>query len=116
MDEAARCHRVGFMRQGRLITEGAPSELRATLNDRVLELRGGPIHILKHVSQKDPDVEDVQAFGDRLHLRVGEKKAGAVIARLPTKIRSEQGRVDVLRPVPPVLEDVFIALSEESNE
>jgi ABC-2 type transport system ATP-binding protein len=116
MDEAARCNRVGFMRQGRIITEGAPSALRAPLNDRILELRGGPIHILKHVSQKDPDVEDVQAFGDRLHLRVGEKKGGAVIARLPSKIRSEHGRVDDLRPVPPVLEDVFIALSEGSNE
>jgi len=116
MDEAARCNRVGFMRQGRIITEGAPSALRAPLNDRILELRGGPIHILKQVSQKDLDVEDVQAFGDRLHLRVGEKKAGAVMARLPSKIRGEQGRVDDLRPVPPVLEDVFIALSEGSNE
>ncbi len=116
MDEAARCNRVGFMSQGRIITEGAPSALRATLNDRILELRGGPIHVLKHVSEKDQDVEDVQAFGDRLHLRVGEKKAGAVIARLPSKIRSEQGRVDDLRPVPPVLEDVFIALSEQSND
>ena len=116
MDEAARCNRVGFMRQGRIITEGAPSALRAPLNDRILELRGGPIHILKQVSQKDPDVEDVQAFGDRLHLRVGEKKAGAVIARLPSEIRSEQGRVDDLRVIPPVLEDVFIALSEGSNE
>jgi ABC-2 type transport system ATP-binding protein len=116
MDEAARCNRVGFIRQGRIITEGAPSALRAPLNDRILELRGGPIHVLKQVSQKDPDVEDVQAFGDRLHLRVAEKKAGAVIARLPSKIKSEQGHVDDLRPVPPVLEDVFIALSEGSNE
>jgi ABC-2 type transport system ATP-binding protein len=116
MDEAARCNRVGFMRHGKIIAEGAPSALRATLNDRILELRGGPIHVLKHISEGDEDVQDVQAFGDRLHLRVGEKKAGAVIDRLPAKIRRGRGHVDDLRMVPPVLEDVFIALSEQDHE
>src|SRR5512132_3739462 len=28
MDEAARCHRVGFMRQGKIIAEGTPMQLR----------------------------------------------------------------------------------------
>ncbi len=31
MDEAARCHRVGFMRNGRVIAEGTPAQLRSTL-------------------------------------------------------------------------------------
>ena len=42
MDEAARCHRVGFMSQGRIIAEGSPGQLRARLNGRILELRGDP--------------------------------------------------------------------------
>ena len=38
MDEAARCHRVGFMRLGRMIAEGSPPQLRSTLEGRILEV------------------------------------------------------------------------------
>src|SRR5262245_55889139 len=82
MDEASRCHRVGFMKAGRIIAEDTPSNLRARLNDRILELRGHPLHILRHTAHEDKDVEDVQAFGDRLHIRVGERKAEVVLRRL----------------------------------
>ena len=112
MDEASRCHRVGFMKAGKIIAEDTPSNLRSRLNGRVLELRGSPIGLLRHVAHKDQDVEDVQAFGDRLHIRVGENKAQDVLGRLESQIQSEGGHVDSLRSVPPVLEDVFIALSE----
>ncbi len=116
MDEASRCHRVGFMKDGKIIAEDTPSNLRARLNNRILELRGSPINTLRHVAHHDPDVEDVQAFGDRLHIRVGENKAQGVLSRLKSEIRTAGGHVDELRSVPPVLEDVFIALSESSNE
>jgi ABC-2 type transport system ATP-binding protein len=115
MDEASRCHRVGFMKDGKLIAEDTPSNLRARLNNRVLELRGSPIKVLRHVAHQDQDVEDVQAFGDRLHLRVGANKAQDVLSRLKSQIQSEGGQVNQLRAVPPVLEDVFIALSESDS-
>src|SRR6266498_192200 len=116
MDEASRCHRVGFMKDGKIIAEDTPSNLRARLNNRVLELRGSPLNLLRHVAHEDQDVEDVQAFGDRLHIRVGENKAQDVLSRLKSQIRTEGGQVDELRSVSPVLEDVFIELSESSNE
>src|SRR5512138_2595398 len=81
MDEASRCHRVGFMKDGRIIAEDTPSSLRARLSGRVLELRGTPINLLRHVAHSDKDVEDVQAFGDRLHIRVGANKAQDVLSR-----------------------------------
>jgi ABC-2 type transport system ATP-binding protein len=112
MDEASRCHRVGFMNSGRLIAEDTPSNLRARLNGRVLELRGDPINTLRHVAHQDTDVEDVAAFGDRLNLRVREHKAQEIINRLPEEIRAAGGTIRELRAVPPVLEDVFITLSE----
>lgn len=114
MDEASRCHRVGFMKEGRIIAEDTPSNLRARLVDRVLELRGSPIGLLRHVAHKDEDVEDVQAFGDKLHIRVGENSAQDVLSRLKVQIEREGGQVDALRAVPSTLEDVFIALSESS--
>jgi ABC-2 type transport system ATP-binding protein len=116
MDEASRCHRVGFMKGGKIIAEDTPSNLRARLNGRVLELRGSPIGLLRHVTHKDKDVEDVQAFGDRLHIRVRAQKAQDVLSRLKSEIESVGGQVDELRSVPPGLEDVFIALSESDHE
>ena len=112
MDEASRCHRVGFMKAGKIIAEDTPSNLRARLNNRILVLRGTPLHILRHTAHIDADVEDVQAFGDRLHIRVGEDKAQAVLHRLPAEIRSVGGEIEEFRLIPPVLEDVFIALSD----
>jgi ABC-2 type transport system ATP-binding protein len=114
MDEASRCHRVGLIKNGRIIAEDTPSNLRSLLSGRVLELRGTPLNLLRHVAHQDPDVEDVQAFGDRLHIRVGADKSQPVLNRLKAQIEIAGGRVDELRPVPPVLEDVFIALSENS--
>jgi ABC-2 type transport system ATP-binding protein len=116
MDEASRCHRVGFIKKGRLIAEDTPSNLRARLNGRVLELRGDPINLLRHVSHQDEDVEDVAAFGDKLHVRVREGKSDLVIKRLPKEIKSAGGTLVDLRIIPPALEDVFIALSESNND
>ncbi|MDO9348929.1 MAG: ABC transporter ATP-binding protein, partial [Anaerolineales bacterium] len=113
MDEAARCSRVGFMRVGHLIAEGTPSELRANLVGRILELRGAPLPLLKKIAAEDKDVENVQAFGDKLHLRVTASQAESVIARLQDAIPARTGSLTEARPVPPTLEDVFIALSEQ---
>jgi len=112
MDEASRCHRVGFMRLGKIIAEDTPSNLRARLNGRVLELRGNPINTLRHIAHQDEDVEDVAAFGDKLHLRVKENSVKKVISRLTKQIESQNAELLELRPVPPTLEDVFIALSD----
>ncbi|MEW6240528.1 MAG: ABC transporter ATP-binding protein [Chloroflexota bacterium] len=115
MDEASRCHRVGFMKAGKIIAEDTPSNLRARLNGRVLELRGDPHNLLRHVAHQDTDVEDVAAFGDKLHLRVRADKAQVILDRLPDEIKNAGGKVAELRSIPPVLEDVFIALSESQE-
>lgn len=112
MDEASRCHRVGFMKNGKIIAEDTPSNLRQRLNGRVLELRGSPINTLRHIAHQDEDVEDVAAFGDKLHLRVKEGSEKNVMARLPKQIEKQNAALIELRSVPPALEDVFIALSD----
>ncbi len=116
MDEASRCHRVGFMKAGKIIAEDSPSNLRARLNGRVLELRGNPINVLRHVAHQDEDVEDVAAFGDKLHVRVRADKSDLVMKRLPDEIKAADGTLVDLRIVPPALEDVFIALSESNHD
>ncbi|HMX18904.1 MAG TPA: ABC transporter ATP-binding protein [Anaerolineales bacterium] len=116
MDEASRCHRVGFMKKGKIIAEDTPSSLRSRLNGRILELRGNPINTLRHVAHQDSGVEDVAAFGDKLHVRVLEGQADLIMKRLPEEIKAAGGTLTDLRIIPPALEDVFISLSEVSND
>ncbi|MBK8046922.1 MAG: ABC transporter ATP-binding protein [Anaerolineales bacterium] len=82
MDEAVRCTRVGFMRNGRIIREAPPAVLRDQLAGQIIEVAGHPQPLLVSVSEADPDVENVQRFGLRLHLRVAPGTADAVVKRL----------------------------------
>ena len=115
MDEASRCTHVGFMNRGKLITEGTPGQVTAHLNDHVLELVGEPLEAMRHVATSDPDVEDVQVFGDRLHLRIKPESTARVIDRLPTSLQRQGVTVQRIRPIPPTLEDVFIELVEQAD-
>lgn len=111
MDEASRCSRVGFMREGQIIREGSPGQLRHLLAGRILELAGSPVPLLLETSRRDGDVEDAQRFGERLHLRVTEGRIDSVRHRLSKSIRSSGGSLQTIQEIPPTLEDVFIDLA-----
>jgi ABC-2 type transport system ATP-binding protein len=113
MDEAARCKRVGFMRNGRKLVEGTPAELRQHLVGVILELRGQPLSLLRRLAEADEGVEDAQLFGDRIHVRVRPGTGAEVEARLRERIAAEGGELSRLRLVQPQLEDVFISLLED---
>jgi ABC-2 type transport system ATP-binding protein len=115
MDEAARCNRLGFLTNGRLLVEGAPRELTAGLAGRVLELAARPKEAARRAAQADPDVEDVIAFGDRFHLRTRSGAAEALLARLPRAVTAAGANLERLRPAAPSLEDVFIALLQSTT-
>ena len=115
MDEAARCTRIGFMSDGQMIREGTPSQIRSLLDGRVLELTGTPLPLLRRLVQIDPDVEDVQMFGDRLHIRVRSGQSEQTVERLQASLTAGGGQVDRLRQIPPQLEDVFMSLLEASQ-
>ncbi len=117
MDEASRCTRIGFINAGKIIHSGTPTEMRSLLSGRVLELAGAPLATLRRIAQADPQVEDVQMFGDRLHLRLCAANAepdllAAVIGRLEQSITEQGLKIERLRPIPPQLEDVFMSLLE----
>ncbi len=112
MDEAARCSRVGFMQRGRIIVEDTPAQLRAQLEGQVLELAGKPLFLLRKLLETDPNVQDLQMFGDRMHLRVAEGDAARVIAYLEELIPTQGGQIERLRQIPAQLEDVFMQLLE----
>ncbi len=112
MDEAVRCTYVGFMRSGRLVVEDNPKALRQRLEGRILELRGRPLKAIRVLAAADEDVEGVQTFGDKLHIRLRSREHSDVIFRLQQLARANQVILEKIEAVPPSLEDVFIALLE----
>jgi drug efflux transport system ATP-binding protein len=112
MDEAGRCGRIGFMRLGEILVEGNPSELRSTLNGRIIEVHGSPLQLLRQLARAEEHVEDAQMFGDRLHLRVEGDYANQVISHLKQSIPAQGGTLTRARTITPQLEDVFINLLE----
>ncbi|MBM3152708.1 MAG: ABC transporter ATP-binding protein [Chloroflexi bacterium] len=109
MDEASRCGRVGFMRAGRIIAEGKPSELRSTLAGQILEVRGASLPDLRRSVAGLEGVQDMRAFGDKLHLRVDPGNAATIIRSLEETCA---GSPLEARLIPPTLEDVFLTLSQ----
>jgi ABC-2 type transport system ATP-binding protein len=110
MDEAMRFNRVVFMNKGRALTDGPPLELIAHLQGRVLELAATPQMKAREVASADPDVENVNAFGDRLHLRV--RDSAGPLARLPDTLAAAGVSLIHLKSITPTLEDVFMQLLE----
>ena len=114
MDEAMRFNRVIFMNHGRALTQGAPRDLIARLNGRVLELAADPQMAARQIASEDPDVEDVHTFGEYVHLRV--RSAEGALMRIPQRLAEAGMTLHHLHAVAPTLEDVFIQLLETETE
>lgn len=113
MDEAMRFNRVIFMDHGRALTQGAPRDLMARLNGRVLELAAIQQMAAREIAAEDPDVEDVHTFGEYVHLRV--RSAEGPLTRIPQKLAAAGITLHHLHAVVPTLEDVFINLLETES-
>lgn len=113
MDEASRCTRIGFMKNGRILDEGEPQAIAGQLRGRILELSGSPRRRLQEIAAQDPDVEEVQAFGEKLHVRIRSGTAETVQQRLSSSLSAADVTIHVLRPIAPSVEDAFIKLLEE---
>ena len=110
MDEAARCHRVGLVHEGRLIAEGAPGALTDALEHEVYEVVGGDRARLHESLASTPQIVAASPAGARLRIVVvpgGGELARAAVAR--------DGAT--LARVRPDFEDLFLArISEEKRE
>lgn len=110
MDEASRCTKIGFLNQGKLLVEGPPDEITGRLQHRILELAGQPRPLLRQIASQQSGIEEVQVFGDRLHLRVRPGQAQNVMDTLPAQLISAGATIERLQLTAPSLEDAFIEL------
>jgi len=108
MDEAAHCSRLAFIYRGSIIASGTPREVRALMNDTILEIEVSDADVALTLLESAPDVVEAYLSGALLHVNVGDSDPGgeAVAARL-----SAAGlAVTSLHAVDPTIEDVFVHL------
>ena len=65
MDEAERCHRVGLLHEGRLLTEGSPRALVDGLENPVWMIRSPQVGALRALIDEHPAVVASSPAGDR---------------------------------------------------
>jgi ABC-2 type transport system ATP-binding protein len=102
MDEAERCHRVGLIHHGRLLTEGDPKQLLASFDHETFEVEGGDRDAVDALLAGRPEVRAASPAGARLRVVLqpgGGARVGAALAPLGAR----------LRPASPDFEDLFLA-------
>jgi len=107
MDEAERCHRLGYIAYGKLVGEGTPAELQKASGLSARVLSGAPE--AAHALEQSPAVSTVTRLGNEL--RVTGEDAG----RLDEAIAQLGGKASST-PSEPSLEEVFIHLSRQAAD
>jgi ABC-2 type transport system ATP-binding protein len=107
MDEADRCHVVGFMRGGKILASDTPRNLQKLIPGVVLEVQATPRHAAETALRGLPGVRDVQVFGDRMHVVADAAPAEDEWRR---RLSANGVTLQALRPIPPTMEDVFMHL------
>lgn len=115
MDEAARCHRIGFMKDGQIIQEGKPTQLRDSFKGSVIEARVTDGHFVKDLVKELPGIKDVRTFGDRLHIVVDPADTDIVMDGVARSVLNSGYELIEIKRILPSLEDVFISLSTEEG-
>jgi ABC-2 type transport system ATP-binding protein len=108
MDEAERCHQVGFISGGRLLASGTPRELQQLVPGITLELHANPPRDAAALLKRQPAVRDVQVLGDLLHVALHQPLPVEQIRAL-----LDTGGITLqrARPVSPTMEEVLMYLS-----
>jgi ABC-2 type transport system ATP-binding protein len=115
LDEAERCARVGLLDRGQFLTVGTPAEVKQNVSGRIYEVvTSSPGRARALVTRAGvPGLEEMQAQGDRLHLRLSSAPIeGADLRRF---FEEADIQVDAVREMSPTLENVFISLIREEQ-
>ncbi len=105
MDEAERCHKLAYIAYGKLLISGTTTEVIASQHLAAWEVVGDDVQGLAEPLRQLPAVEQVTAFGNRLHV-IGSDADALAKALEPLRQQADYQ----WEPIDAGLEDVFITL------
>jgi ABC-2 type transport system ATP-binding protein len=108
LDEAERCTRVALMNEGKILMADTPQKLKKVMKGQIVEIVCSDIRKSFSLLKQDPNVQEVQAFGDRLNIMVGN--ADRDMPGILDLLKNQHIEVQDWRTIPPSLENVFISL------
>jgi len=112
MDEAQRCHRVGLMYEGKILSFQSPQSLIQGMKDEIIELVTDDKQIKKLLGNL-PDLKTVYPYGGALHLTFEQGKGGEEKTKEFLEKHSLSARS--IKIIPPSFEDVFLNLINKMN-
>ena len=114
MEEAEYCNRLALIYRGRMVALGTPSELKSSsMTGELLLVDCEPLGPAIDVLKSAPGVLDVAVFGNALHLVV--ERAQDAIPAIKSALNGHEIKLNRIEPIPPSLEDVFVALTSHSS-
>jgi len=111
MDEAERCHEIGYIAYGKLMTHGTVADVIAGSGLTTWTVSGSRVGPLGQELRQLPGVEMVAAFGQALH--VSSSDAGALERALQPFLADPALSWTRSKPS---LEDVFIHLMAQARD
>ncbi len=114
MEEAERCNRLAFLNQGRLVAQGTPGEIRASLtNQQVYSCEISHNPELTDALMNLPGIELLNQFGSELRIIASTQVKFDQIEKLIAHYHAEPFQ---LTPVSPSIEDAFISLTSHGTD
>lgn len=114
MDEAEQFDRVMLLDQGRCLRMGTTAQIKASIPGGVLYLRSSNPHLARKALHGAPGIEDVQLFGEALHIFVANPDQSAC-HNVRTLLAARDLDVLELEPSEYSIEDVFLRISEHEG-
>jgi ABC-2 type transport system ATP-binding protein len=117
MDEAERCHQVGILYDGHLLTSGTPAELVSRLPFSIIEVKAKPRKEMRRVVTETGGIQQWRTVGDRLRLSIINENGNVktVMKTLDQRFKKEKLEVVMLRTERPDMEDVFVSLVSDEK-
>lgn len=107
MDEAERFDRLALLHDGRILEIGRPDELRSRFEGELVAFRVDRAREARDKALEEPRVRGAAIFGDELHVTLSSAVEDAPV--VGSSLQKAGFSVQAFEPIPPSLEDVFIA-------
>ena len=111
MDEAERCHKLAYISYGRLMVQGTADEIISSQGLATWAVSDGDLGAVAERLRGQPGIDQLAAFGTRLHATGRDAAALEAAVR-----RATAGSSCRIEPAATGLEDVFIHLMEQSTD